>query len=221
MLRLALSGGLYSGKSTLARKLVNDCGFTLVNYTDILKGFAAVALQSIGVNVSTADIKADKEKYRRFIIEVGTLLGFDAGYGIDDLVQLLDAQARTRVVFDCVRFGAQFELLRRAGFRLVRVETPYNARIERAAEAGVSFDAFAAKMADPSEQPLPHYPGEVSISVEGDLDAVVGALTAKLIQAGNGGTAQCTTSRCSRRVGCGADCAAGSTTRWWTGDGCS
>jgi dephospho-CoA kinase len=183
MLRLALTGGLMSGKSSLARYLVNEHGFHYVNYTDLIKEFASVALAEVGMQVSVADIHADKERYRPFLIALATLLDFDHGYGIDEIVKLLDAQKADKVVFDNCRFDPQFEKLQAAGFRLVRITTPYTVRLARGLEKGMTKDAFDALVNGTVEVPLRSFPGEVRISVDGDMDAVCNTLSGRILKA--------------------------------------
>jgi hypothetical protein len=183
MLRLALHGGLFSGKSTLAHALVERSGFHYVNYTDMIKTFAVAALATVGIETTVEEIHANKERYRPFIIELATLLDFDHGYGIEEICRLLDEQGIDRVVFDNVRFAAQYAKLRPHGFRLVRITTPWNTRAARAEAAGLDYNDFVTRTLQPTEEPLDYYPEEVEVSVDGPIEKVIDKLTAKLAQA--------------------------------------
>lgn len=181
MLRLALHGGLYSGKSTLASAL-RERGFAYVNYTDMLKELVVVALNAIGVEVTIEQLRAEKAKFRNYIIETGIICGFDDGYLIPEILAKLATMPDQAVVWDNVRFPAQMDLLLPHGYRLVRLTTPLAIRQARAKAKGVSAAEFRAALKKPTEKPLPVYPGEVSISVDGDMDAVIQELTVRLLQ---------------------------------------
>lgn len=182
MLRLALTGGLFSGKTTLADALVERSGFQKIDYTGLLKTFVVEALKAIGVEVTIEDILANKEKYRPLIIELGHVIGFDDGYGIDEILAALEDDKS--YVFDNCRFDAQYEKLVEAGFILVRITTPMRVRLARAMGQGITRAEFARRIEDASESPLREFPYEVHISVDGDIEQVIEDLTGKLLNVG-------------------------------------
>jgi len=190
-MRLALHGGLFSGKSTLAKEL-EARGFTYVNYTRYLKVLYARSLCAVGIQMSADDVERDKERERPHIISFGSRIGFDKGNFVEEC---LDEEASSvshpagmggndglypDIVFDNVRFDTQMEKLLPLGFRLVRLDTPFATRAARAALKGVDQASFAERCNDPSEAPLSYFPGEVSISVEGDIDTILNTLTWRL-----------------------------------------
>lgn len=179
MLRLALHGGLFSGKTTLADALVTHSGFQKIDYTGLLKTFVVEALKAVGVEVTIEDILANKEYYRPLIIDFGHVIGFDDGYGIKEILERLPEE--DSVVFDNVRFDAQFEKLEAAGFILVRITTPMHMRVARAIGKGISRSEFARCIEDSSEAPLREYPNEVRIHVDGPIETVIDDLTAKIL----------------------------------------
>lgn len=190
MPRYALHGELFSGKSTLASAL-EARGFAYVNYTQYLKILAARSLSAIGIPTTVAMIEANKEEYRAYLIALGTRCGFDQGNFVEEclrhdtiwedddngVAQGGDGLPK-HIVFDNVRFPAQFEKLIPLGFRLVRLSTPYGVRLSRAEAKGLSRADYDARLADKSETPLPEYPGEISLSVNGPTDALVDTLAA-------------------------------------------
>ena len=107
MARLALTGGLFSGKTTLADALVERSKFKKIDYTGLLKRAAAMALQACGLEVTVEDILSDKEKYRPLLIELGHVLDFDHCYGIEEIIEQLEDDES--YVFDNCRFDAQYE----------------------------------------------------------------------------------------------------------------
>ena len=178
MLRLALHGGLFSGKTTLAEALRDQGNFQLIDYTGLLKLLAVEALNAIGVTVTIEEMLANKEKYRPFIIELGRLCGFDEGFGLDEIVEKL--QDDISYVLDNVRFDAQYEKLEKAGFILVRVQTPMHIRVARAIGKGITRQEFARRIEDATEAPLREFPNEVRISVDGPIEDILHDLTTKI-----------------------------------------
>ena len=143
-MRYALTGPMYSGKTSLAHELADVNGFALVNYTDYLKELAANALSYIGVTTTTPQIKENKAKYRSFLQDLGTLVDFDNGAYVE---QCLIEQAEDPyglgiakdIVFDNVRTQAQFDILKQWGFVLVRLTVNPIVQINRAARVGVTI----------------------------------------------------------------------------------
>lgn len=172
-MRLAISGGLFSGKTTLAEFLHDEHGFRYFSYTDMLKGYVSKMLAVVGFDVSVEAMKADKEKYRQLIIAVGHVIDFDHGFGLEELAQLVEKEApNDHVVVDNMRFDTQMDILDRHGFRMLRVVTPIQERKRRARAFGLTPEEFVKRMADPTEAPLAYRPGEISVMGNGNLHAV-------------------------------------------------
>lgn len=170
---VAITGGLFTGKTTLAEYLRDEHGFKYISYTDMLKTFAQEALHAVGLDVSIAEMKANKEKYRAFIIALGHLIDFDNGYGLEELADTIRAHApHDNIVLDNVRFEAQMDILERHGFRMLRVVTPIQERRRRARAVGLGLAEFNKRVADPTEQPLVYRPGEIQVMGNGNLHAV-------------------------------------------------
>jgi hypothetical protein len=184
-MRLALHGPMYSGKTTLSRALVAAHGFTLVNYTDYLKELASRALSHIGMYTSVEQIKADKTHFRAFLQDLGTLLGFDEGAFVE---QCLFEQAATvwtgpqeaalpeRIVFDNVRTPAQFAILQRYGFHLVRLFIPTDEQVRRALEAGATIPELVRVGQHSIETPLPPQDGEIILDATLPTEVLADAL---------------------------------------------
>lgn len=180
MLKLAIHGPLKSGKSSLAQAL-QDRGFQVLNYTDLLKQYLSEALAAIGIQVSVEEMHADKEKYRQLLIEFATVIGFDDGFGIDRMLSEIKPDAEG-VVLDNVRFQKQYDLLKPEGFVLVRLTTPERVRLARARGEGMLRSEFEQYATQKTEQPLPEQPGEIKLNVSGNMDKVVENLTAQIVQ---------------------------------------
>jgi hypothetical protein len=170
-MKLALRGPALSGKTTLANYLHRRYGFTVIRYNDILKKRAALALSHIGRKTTLADIRRDKEVYRPFLQELGSLLHFDEGAFIDEAVAsvrgrfLEDSTGRLLgdVVFDNVRFLAQWEKLRAHGFQLVKLDLSPSAQMARAEDNGLPVQMLGRSMKHPAELGFPHQPGEILV----------------------------------------------------------
>lgn len=181
MQKLALHGPFKAGKSYLAKAL-EDRGWQVLNYTDFIKGKLCEALAAVGMQVTVEQMHANKEFYRPLIIEFATVIGCDQGYGVEDLIAQIKPDAEG-VVFDNVRFPAQWNLLETAGLTLLRLTTPDRVRLARARGVGMTKERFLAMaIEEPTEQPLPEQPGEIRLSVNGDIEKVLNELTAALLK---------------------------------------
>lgn len=142
-MRIALVGSSHSGKTTLAKAL-RDAGWYHANYTDMLKELAATALTAATKQrVTVEDILSDKKLYRPFLNELGTVLGFDRGYGIDAVLARWAAQGSpTPICFDCIRFEGQAAKLRELGFVMVGLQVSQYQLKQRALDNGVTREEF-------------------------------------------------------------------------------
>lgn len=136
---IALVGKAYTGKTAIAQELERR-GFTILSFTDYLKGLAAHALNSVlgGTRqplVTTADILANKPTYRRFIQEFGALIGYESDPGwirsfllaeMGDLAASTDegtwdSEEMPNVVVDCLRSAAQIAGAREFGAKIAGI----------------------------------------------------------------------------------------------------
>lgn len=163
-MRIALRGPAYAGKSTLAAYLRDHYGFAYVNYTDHLKHLACRALGSVGYLVDIQEMRAKKGQYRAFLQDLGELLDFDHGYGIDEV--LADLHEGEDAVFDNVRFLSQWERLKPHGFQLVSLAIDPLAQEARAATHGVSRAALGRVLAHPAELGFPIQDHETIVDAE-------------------------------------------------------
>lgn len=132
---IALVGKAYTGKTSIAQELERR-GFTLLSFTDHLKALAAYALNSVHTRrddlIGVADILANKPRYRRFIQEFGSLIGYETDPGwieafLEDELPGIDLgkdhpdRANPHVVIDCLRSAAQIKGARKYGAKIVGV----------------------------------------------------------------------------------------------------
>jgi hypothetical protein len=131
-MRIAICGKRKLGKSTLAKYMVEQYGWYHIDYVGILKEWMVDAINErrelIGLPyLSVEEVEKDKEKYRPLLQILGVEFGFDQGNGVGEaLVRWRKGrEERTQpVIFDNVRFQAQFDRLKDYGFVLVKLVGP-------------------------------------------------------------------------------------------------
>ena len=161
-MRFALTGPMYSGKTTLANYLEERYSYININYSRTLKHIACDMLNAVDYQelfhlsdeLTVADIEANKPKYRAFLQEIGTICGFDNGGFVDKVCEQLDNYPAANAVFDNVRYPAQFEKLQKKGFVLVRLVDPTNVASQRGVITGADHEA---------ERGMPFYAGEIHV----------------------------------------------------------
>lgn len=141
-LKIALTGKMFSGKTTVAR-LLETHGFYFIDYTGLLKRFAAQAIElATGVPVTQEYIATHKRDYRAFLQAYGSALRFEDGFGVQQVVQeWRDAGASPNVVFDNIRSYKQFEVLRSLEPKYLLVGLPISDELqyERARAQGIGY----------------------------------------------------------------------------------
>jgi hypothetical protein len=140
-MKVALTGKLYSGKTTIAKLLEGLHGYTLVNFSDYLKGLALNSLSVVDERyqgMTIREMNRDKQKYRPFLQEFGTLIGFDAeAMYIGRVLSLVDSE---NVVFDNVRTQAQADLLTNLGYKIIKLNLTDSEQSDRAYHMGTNVD---------------------------------------------------------------------------------
>lgn len=139
MRNIAIVGKMYSGKTTLAMKLVDNHGYTRVAMAGPLKKLAAYAYGEV--------VEKDKE-YETIDRETGDAVfktGRQIMQGIGQSLKYVDRNIWLKIfandteamgsepyVVDDVRFQFEADYLRSRGWLIVMVETPDEERIRRA-----------------------------------------------------------------------------------------
>ena len=129
---IALIGKAYTGKTSIAQELRDRHNFTILSFTDHLKSLAAYALNSVSggrPHFSVEGILSDKPRYRRFIQEFGSLIGYETDPGwitaflADELPTLYPEEGddEPNLVIDCLRSAAQIAGAREFGAKIVGV----------------------------------------------------------------------------------------------------
>lgn len=157
MKRIALTGAIASGKSSVARAL-GERGYLVVEHADVLKQLLVDALASIGVVLTLEEIKANKAQYRTLLQEWGSAIGFDSGRyigyalreaGWNEAEQDFKAD---RAVIDNVRTDAQAEAAKAWGFQVVRLNVSDYTRWDRLRASGVSATKIGQHESHPIER---------------------------------------------------------------------
>lgn len=175
--RVALSGGAWYGKSTLAQRLQNTYQYYHVDAALEIKMVAATMLRAGGVMVSVNDILNNKQRFRPFLQEVGKLMGIDEGTEfvrrfVDPALPLSFGHP---IVVEPIRTQSQAHALRRAGFKIVSFKVSNTLRRERARSLGVSDADYQRTIEHPLEQQLPRHlvdyelPGGMNVDDQADV----------------------------------------------------
>ena len=127
---IALVGRAYTGKTAIATELASR-GWTILSFTDHLKALAAFTINSVrggDLNqlLTVDDILADKPRYRRFIQEFGSLIGYESDPEwieafLEDELSMVGPVGSTDLVIDCLRSSAQIEGARKFGAKIIGV----------------------------------------------------------------------------------------------------
>jgi adenylate kinase family enzyme len=121
-MRIALAGNVESGKSTIAAQLQKR-GYHFLNYTELIKKELANAMADVGVTSTFEEalekLHKEKEFYRPLLIAWADTTGWSTG---DRLKGLLDSLQTGDVVLDNIRFLRQAEIVKAAGFIILKLE---------------------------------------------------------------------------------------------------
>ncbi|GHO44552.1 hypothetical protein [Ktedonospora formicarum] len=138
-IKVALAGGLGSGKTTLAHAL-EARGFVLVNFTGWLKELYSRALSSIGYSVTVEEILANKENYRVHLQHFADMIEWqtDPTY-VSQCIDETAIEWYRGIVFDNVRTEVQAREAQRRGFTVIELIVPDDVRARR---AGLPLETF-------------------------------------------------------------------------------
>lgn len=121
-MKIALAGNVGSGKSTIAEHLQNK-GFYLLNYTELIKEEVADAMVAVGVFTTTKEaldnIHKDKEFFRPLLIAWADTTGWSTGERLKKILEHLNIE---NIVLDNVRFHSQAEIVNEYGFKIIKLE---------------------------------------------------------------------------------------------------
>lgn len=163
-MRFALHGPMFSGKTTLARLLMLDHGYTWLNYTDFGKELCAKALSALlDREVTRQEVIERKNEWRDFIIQALRIYGFDEGNGVDEMLSWTTDE---HIVFDNVRYQSQYDKLKAHGFILVRLVISDHEQMLRANQTEMPVTDFLRLREESSECPLDPQEDEVTLCVD-------------------------------------------------------
>lgn len=121
-MKIAICGAAGTGKTTLAEHMAVHHGWSRIGYNDLLKEWLATSLSNYAPEeVTVEDIIENKEKYRNLLQLFGDAVGFNEGNGVEQAHEEWAAYHNNSVIFDNVRFQAQYERLKPYGFVLVEL----------------------------------------------------------------------------------------------------
>ena len=121
-MRIALAGNVESGKSTIALELQKR-GYHFLNYTELIKKEVANALADVGVTSTFEEalekLHTEKDFYRPLLIAWADTTGWSSG---ERLKVLLESLQTGDVVLDNIRFLKQADIVKAAGFLILKLE---------------------------------------------------------------------------------------------------
>jgi len=157
-IKIAITGKLRSGKSTISNHLVTAHGFTPVSFGGALKLYAEKMFKHSNVYKSEPITRPDPfggvetisyRKPRRLFQDFGQAMReLDPDIWIDHVaerIRLIELEAaakseQARIIIDDLRQPNEYEWARASGFVIVRVNANEDTCIDRAKEAGDDFD---------------------------------------------------------------------------------
>src|SRR5690554_1442809 len=185
-LRIALTGRMRSGKSTIADYLWLTHGFAKVSFASSLKLTADRLFSHLYEPIYDGRSIREYRKPRALLQELGQKLR-----EIDEDVWIKQAEQSMRVfenyrttagiVIDDLRQPNEYEWARANGFVIVRVIAPETDRIERAIELGDDFDI--ADLTHETESYIDTFDVDYEIVNDGsieDLERKVGEIIAEI-----------------------------------------
>lgn len=138
MRNIAIVGKMYAGKTTLANEFVASHGYTRVAMAGPLKQLALLAYGEDVVkdkmyDVSDMDGSQTTKSGRAILQGIGqSIKAVDRDIWLKIFINDTAQMDREPYVVDDVRFGFEADYLRRAGWFIVKVDTPNWTRIQRA-----------------------------------------------------------------------------------------
>ena len=172
---IALTGPMYSGKTTLAMAL-QERGYLKIGFADQLKQYACEALEAVGVYATVRQMNENKQVYRAFLQSLGTLVDFDTDPAhIENAIAPWVERGRPKAVFDNVRFNQQANTLHGYGFKLVQIRVGLSVQYDRAAALGVTSEALEIMMRHSCEQGVsnPYISIDGTRSVEENVELLI------------------------------------------------
>jgi hypothetical protein len=138
-MNIALTGPMYSGKSTLANALVAR-GWVKIEFSRLLKQLYSEHLARMMSDSPTVEqIEQNKAAYRTDLQTFGRVIDFnnDPQYVLRALKPWVEGGMSRPAVFDNVRYTSQYMVLQRFDFSLVRLNLSIYEQEKRAARLGV------------------------------------------------------------------------------------
>lgn len=155
-MKIALYGKPCSGKTTFANYLRDTHGFYKMDFTDLIKETVVDMLNFANLDITVEDVHKEKERFRPLLQTVAATLGFDEGYGVDQVIaKWVDAGCPQNVVFDNVRYMKQYERLVPYGFVLVELAVSNGQWQQRATQKGTTVYNLSEQMKRDMEEIWP------------------------------------------------------------------
>lgn len=173
--RICLCGQLRSGKDTLGKLLVNNCGFTRVAFADPIRAIVKEYFPDLPEDVKPRELlQFIGEGFRKhdpyvWIKAMERQIREHRQY--DPLSSYRDSKF---VITDC-RYMNELEWCKANGFITIKIEADDSIRLERALKDNPKFDWHL--MYDPSELEVPQMVTDYTIINNGSFDEYLADVT--------------------------------------------
>mgnify|MGYP007100040917 CR=1 FL=1 len=126
-MKIAISGKMGSGKTTLANVLITQYGFVGLSFAKALK---EVAMTEYGLSHEEA---FGNKKNRELLQQIGEDKRNEHGqnYWVDKVLEQLNQNPNANYVVDDVRYHSEYKALKDNGFIMVRIDSRMELRQER------------------------------------------------------------------------------------------
>jgi dephospho-CoA kinase len=177
---IALAGGMYSGKSTIADALTEH-GYQRMSFAAPLRNVAALAYGSIDKSADYETMGRDGEPRlvsgRQVLQGVGqSIKDFDRNFWLRCFDRDAERYAGIPLVVDDMRFLFERDWLKAKGWHIVGVDTDLPTRLERANQITGRMPT-ADELVHESEIEVPKVIAEADIIVDGTEDPYENAAT--------------------------------------------
>ena len=146
------SNGPLSGKSTLAKHLESEYGFTRADHSrSLVQDFVENWNNPLPYNarITVEQVYTDKESWRPLLQQFGHSAGYNIGVGARDFIAKTIKRSEWAggdLVYEPFRGEEQANVLRSMGFTLVQLDIDMAERMYRAMMAGVNFGKLLEAM---------------------------------------------------------------------------
>lgn len=181
-IKLAISGKIASGKSTLARKIADELIATtrdpvlVVSFAAQLRHIARLLFPNDMISSDSDSDSKKLNKQRRILQDLGAACkAIDPNVWINALDRQIAMLNGVHIIIDDLRFPDELEYCKRTGFTIVRldIDKPLQEQRIRAAYDAENVDEQLARLENRSETALDEYAFEHRLNAGADVQNTI------------------------------------------------